>query len=97
VKRRYQTERRSGAGHLFIALSIEAFLPRAEFDARMERLIAELKSAPRAQAVAEIHYPGELEDRSERRNRSEGLALPAQTIADLERLARETGVELELG
>jgi LDH2 family malate/lactate/ureidoglycolate dehydrogenase len=93
----YQTERRSGAGHLFIALSIEEFLPRAEFDARMEQLIAELKSAPRASGAEEIHYPGELEDRSERRNRREGIALPAQTMADLEKLGRETGVELEVG
>jgi hypothetical protein len=44
----------------------------------------------------EIHFPGELEDRSERRNRLAGLALPVQTIADLEQLARDTGVELEL-
>jgi LDH2 family malate/lactate/ureidoglycolate dehydrogenase len=92
----YQTDRRSGAGHLFIALNVEAFMPRAEFDARMEQLIAELKSTPRAKGVEEIHYPGELEDRNERRHRRDGLVLPTQTVKDLRKLAQETGVELEL-
>jgi LDH2 family malate/lactate/ureidoglycolate dehydrogenase len=117
----YQTDRRSGAGHLFIALNVEAFTRRAEFDARMEQLIAGLKSTPRAKGVEEIHYPGELEDRNERRHRRDGLVLPAQTVKDrqisalatldgaighvqklghvslcLRKLARETGVELEL-
>jgi len=46
----YQAERRSGCGHLMIALDIARFLPLPDFAARMERLITELKSvlSPRA-------------------------------------------------
>ena len=44
----YKTEHRSGAGQLMIALDIAAFQPLAEFGARMERYIAELKSVPLA-------------------------------------------------
>ena len=54
----YQTEHRSGAGQLMIALDIAAFQPLAEFEARMERYIAELKSVPLAQGFDEIVYPG---------------------------------------
>jgi len=83
---------RSGAGHFFAAFDIEAFQPLAEFDARMEAFIAEIKSVPLAQGVEEIFYPGEMEARSDALLRREGLELPEDTIADLARIARERGV-----
>lgn len=89
----YQTEHPGGVGHLMLALNIASFLPLAEFDARMESLIAELKAAPLAAGADEIFYPGEIEARQAERHRREGLVLPEQTLADLTRLARETGVE----
>ena len=89
----YQTEHRGGCGHLMIALNIEAFLPPAEFNARMERLITELKSVPLAKGFDEVFYPGEIEARNEERYRREGLRLPEQTLADMAKLARETGQE----
>ena len=79
----YQTEHRSGAGQMMIALDIAAMQPLADFGARMERYIAELKSAPLALGFEEIAYPGELEARSEVRNLAEGLLLPDDTITDL--------------
>jgi LDH2 family malate/lactate/ureidoglycolate dehydrogenase len=91
----YQTEQRSGAGHLYLALDVAAFMPVEEFDARMEDLIAEVKSVPRAEGFDEIFYPGELEARAEERHRG-GLTLPEQTTIDLGRLADETGVALSL-
>jgi LDH2 family malate/lactate/ureidoglycolate dehydrogenase len=74
-----------------IALDIAAFLPLPEFNARMEQLVGELKSVPRAAAVDEILFPGEPEARSEQELRAEGIALPEQTIGDLAKLAYETG------
>jgi LDH2 family malate/lactate/ureidoglycolate dehydrogenase len=91
----YQTEQRSGAGHLYLALDVAAFMPVEEFDARMENLIAEVKSVPRAEGFDEIFYPGELEARAEERHRG-GLTLPEQTTIDLGRLADETGVALSI-
>jgi LDH2 family malate/lactate/ureidoglycolate dehydrogenase len=88
----YQTERRSGAGQMMIALNIEAFQPLTEFSDRMEQLIAELKSVPLADGFKEVFYPGELEARNEARNRAEGLTLPEDTIADLRRLAAGFGI-----
>ena len=82
----YKTENRSGAGHFVVAMSIAAFQPRAEFDARMERFIAELKAVPCAEGTEEIFYPGEIEARNDTRFRREGLLLPADTLADLEKL-----------
>ncbi|MBV8575018.1 MAG: Ldh family oxidoreductase, partial [Acetobacteraceae bacterium] len=88
----YQTEHRSGAGQFALALNIAAFQPLEEFSARTEDYIAELKSVPLAQGFDEIVYPGELEARSEAKNRADGLLLPADTLADLQKLAGEFGV-----
>ena len=88
----YQSEKRSGCGHLVIALDIAAFMSPAEFAARMEQLIEQLKSTPLASGTAEIFYPGELEARNAERHRREGLVLPKQTMVDLDRLADELGV-----
>jgi LDH2 family malate/lactate/ureidoglycolate dehydrogenase len=92
----YQTEGRSGCGHLMICLNIEAFLPLSEFNARMEKLIAELKSVPLAKGFEEVFYPGEIEIRTEERHLQEGLQLPEQTLASLAKLARETDLESRL-
>jgi LDH2 family malate/lactate/ureidoglycolate dehydrogenase len=91
-----QARRRSGAGHLVLALEIEAFLPLEEFNRRMEQLIGEVKSVPLAQGFDEVFFPGEVEDRSSARLQREGIELPAGTVADLERLAEQAGLPLEL-
>jgi LDH2 family malate/lactate/ureidoglycolate dehydrogenase len=85
----YETQSRSGAGHFIIAMSIEAFQPLADFNSRMERFIQELKSVPRAKDVDEVFYPGEIEARNDARNRKQGLALPADTLADLAKIAKQ--------
>ncbi|MDB6170046.1 MAG: putative oxidoreductase YbiC [Verrucomicrobia bacterium] len=90
VRGPYQSEQRSGCGHLMITLDIAAFLPLAEFNAGMEKLVGELKGAPLAAGFDEILYPGEPEARSAERGRREGIELPAQTMLDLTKLADET-------
>jgi LDH2 family malate/lactate/ureidoglycolate dehydrogenase len=89
----YQAEHPGGVGHLMIVMNIEAFQPLQEFNARMEDLVAELKSVPLAKGFDEVVYPGELEARNDAKNRREGILLPDDTIADLVDLARKTGTE----
>jgi LDH2 family malate/lactate/ureidoglycolate dehydrogenase len=92
----YQPDKRSGAGHLLIALNVEIFQPLAEFNARVEAMIAGLKGAKLAKGADEIFYPGEIEARNNARNRADGLLLPADTIADLAKLAEEMRVPCDL-
>lgn len=89
----YKTAEKSNCGHLMIALDIEAFQPLAQFNARMEQYISELKSVPLAKGYDEVFYPGEIEARNDIRNRKEGIQFPEDTLADLRRIARETGLE----
>jgi LDH2 family malate/lactate/ureidoglycolate dehydrogenase len=92
----YQTAEKSRCGHMMIAINIGAFQPLAQFHARMEQFIAELKSVPLAKGFDEVFYPGELEARNDAKHRREGLALPEDTRADLARIARLTGLEAKL-
>jgi LDH2 family malate/lactate/ureidoglycolate dehydrogenase len=92
----YQAERRSRAGQLMIALNIEAMQPLAEFDARMDELISQIKSVPLAQGFSEVFYPGEIEARNDVKHRREGLSLPEDTLTDLKQVAGQYGLEAQL-
>jgi len=75
-----------------IAINIEAMQPLADFNARMEQMISDLKSVPLAQGFDEVVYPGELEARHHTANTRLGILLPEDTLADLRKLATETGL-----
>ena len=74
-------------------MNIKVFQPLTNFNARMETMIAGLKSAPRAKGTEEIFYPGEIEARTNEHNLREGILLPADTLSDLSKLAHELGLE----
>jgi LDH2 family malate/lactate/ureidoglycolate dehydrogenase len=88
----YQADRRSGCGHLMIALDVAAFMPPAAFGQRVEQMIEQLKATPPAPGAAEVLVPGEPEVRCDEHNRRHGLELAQQTRADLEALGRELGL-----
>jgi LDH2 family malate/lactate/ureidoglycolate dehydrogenase len=92
----YKTAEKSNCGHFMLAINIEAFQPPAQFAERMERFIAEIKSVPPAKGFDEIFYPGEMEARNDAKNRRQGLVFPDDTLADLRRIAGETGLEANL-
>jgi LDH2 family malate/lactate/ureidoglycolate dehydrogenase len=91
----YDPVNRSGAGHFFLALNVDAFQPLAQFNARMEAHIARLKATPPAAGVSEVFYPGEIEARNDARHRDEGLLLPEDTVSDLLRVGREANVDAQ--
>jgi LDH2 family malate/lactate/ureidoglycolate dehydrogenase len=92
----YKTAEKSNCGHLMIALDIKAFQPLAEFNARMERFADEIKAVPTAKGFDEVFYPGEIEARNDAKYRREGIQFPEDTLADLKRIAKETGLEAKL-
>ena len=92
----YKTAEKSNCGHFMIAINIEMLQPLAAFNERMEQWIREVKAVPLAQGVDEVFYPGEMEARNNQKNREQGLLLPADTLADLQRIAGETGLQSRL-
>jgi LDH2 family malate/lactate/ureidoglycolate dehydrogenase len=79
-------------GHFFMAFKIEAFMPIAEFNARMEEEIVRLKALTPAAGNSEILYPGEPEARTEEKRRKNGIQLPAEIVASLVDTATALGV-----
>ena len=77
--------RDADTGHFFMTINPAFFGGLDKFTARMEKVIAELTSAPRAEGVDKIYYPGELEFISERRAEAEGVDLPDASAAELDR------------
>src|SRR5215218_405038 len=94
----YEADQRSGCGHLFLALDPDAFGDRAGYEARVRQLVDEVKTVPLARGFDEVFYPGEVEDRAEAANvAAGGVVLAEQSLADLHRLADETGVAFPVG
>lgn len=91
----YVPDRRSGCGHLVIALRVDAVMPEADFSSRMDELVALTKAVPRASGVDEIFYPGEIEAKAETAGRASGVRLPDKTVADLRELGSSCGVDLD--
>jgi len=92
VRGPYQSELRSDAGHLAIVLDIQKFQPLADFNARMDRLIGELKAVALADGSDEILYPGEAEARRDLEQRRDGLHLPDAVLRDLGDVAARVGL-----
>jgi len=89
----YMAEGTSGVGHLALALDIGSFRPVKEFNDDMEKLIDSIKNSPRAPGTDEIYYPGELEALAERRNRHQGIQIPNNTVAELDKASSALGIE----
>jgi len=88
----YQAEARSGSGHFVMALDIARFGPLDAFEARIERMIAEIKAVPLADGFEEVFYPGEIEARNEARHLRDGLDVPTKSLRDLAEAAARLGV-----
>jgi LDH2 family malate/lactate/ureidoglycolate dehydrogenase len=77
---------------LFLAIDIQRFLPLADFRARMDRLIRDVKSAAPAAGYSEVLVAGEPEERIERERRRIGIPLAQGTWDKLAALAGRLGV-----
>jgi LDH2 family malate/lactate/ureidoglycolate dehydrogenase len=82
----------TNAGHAFVALDIACFMDRPDFDARIGRMVSELRGAPPAPGVEAVLAPGEIEARNERRAIDAGLPLAAGVTDRLETVADRFGL-----
>ena len=80
----------------FIAINIDAMIPRDRFQQRLRKLIDEIHAVPTAEGVERVLLPGEREGNLMRRAQTEGIALPPDVIAKLQVVAKEYGVELRV-
>ena len=83
-------------GHTFMAIDVAAFDDVAEFKARMDNYIDEIKNSKKATGVETIYMPGEIEFLKVEERREKGIPIHINIVNDLLKIARENGVQLEL-
>jgi L-2-hydroxycarboxylate dehydrogenase (NAD+) len=83
-------------GHALIALDVARFLDPAAFQAEVTRHLDDIRNSARLPGVDRIRLPGEMRAARRRERESKGVPLPLPLMAQLDRLAAETGV-LPLG
>jgi uncharacterized oxidoreductase len=79
-------------GVLFLAIDVEQFVARAQFDGQVRRLIDHVKSCRPAPGFDEVFVPGELEHREQAKRRRIGILVDDTTWNEINVLADRYGV-----
>lgn len=82
----------AGNGVCFVVIDPTAFCPAAEFRRLVDETIAYIKSSPPAPGFTEVLVPGEIEFRTLRQRRHEGIPVDPPTLAALRRHGERLGV-----
>jgi LDH2 family malate/lactate/ureidoglycolate dehydrogenase len=82
----------SDVGHFFLVMKVEAFMPLADFEARMETAIERLKALPPAKGFSAVQYPGERSGAAEMERRNSGIPVEEEALRVLRDLAAELGI-----
>jgi ureidoglycolate dehydrogenase (NAD+) len=81
-------------GAAFIVIDSQAIMPAAEFTRRMETLVDEIHAAPLADGAERLRVPGETEWERHDRAMQQGIPLPEDVVANLQKAAAMTGLDL---
>jgi LDH2 family malate/lactate/ureidoglycolate dehydrogenase len=74
-----------------LVIDPRAFSP-SDFKAQVEAFVRYLKATRPAEGFAEVFYPGEIEYRTERRRRREGIPIQETTWRQLGEVAARFGI-----
>jgi LDH2 family malate/lactate/ureidoglycolate dehydrogenase len=91
-----QPDEPSLTGHFFIALNPLALISREDLAARMAEFVAAVHQSPMWDEKQEMLLPGELEHRRAQDRRRTGIPLPAGLVQELQTLAAELNVALDI-
>jgi LDH2 family malate/lactate/ureidoglycolate dehydrogenase len=72
----------------------DLFVPLDAYRARMDKLVAAVRGARRAEGFDEILMPGEREQRLEEEHRRTGIPIGPIELESLRKIAAKAGVEL---
>jgi LDH2 family malate/lactate/ureidoglycolate dehydrogenase len=89
----FQQDTNFDVGHQMLAVRPDAFIDRASFEDRLEKLIDEVEAAPPIDPDQPVVLPGELERRRMEERRRKGVPVDRETVERLRGLARELEIE----
>jgi len=81
-------------GAAFLAIDIGVMMPPEDFARRMEELIAEVHSSPRADGVDRLFVPGERDWERYDSAMVDGIPLPPDVVTSLQSAADSVGLDL---
>ncbi len=81
-------------GHFFQLIDINSFMPAETFKKRVDQMIREIKSSPKAEGVEEIYLPGEIEFNTERERLRNGIPLDQEVYEALKIVGEEANVDI---
>jgi LDH2 family malate/lactate/ureidoglycolate dehydrogenase len=88
-------DKAQNVGHFFQLIDITRFMPVDLFKQRVDQMIEEIKSSPKAEGCNEIFVPGEIEFNIERKRQAEGITISKEVYADIKQVGAECGVNIE--
>jgi len=77
-------------GHVLIALDVARFLDPKDFTAEVTRHLDDLRNSTKLPGVDRIRLPGEMRAARRHDRAAKGVPIPAQLMAQLDKLAAET-------
>ena len=85
-------EHPQNVGHLIGAIDIGHFIPLDQFHERIDQMAAEIRAIPRAEGVARIFLPGDIEAAKTDQRGRDGIPVAEPIRQDLAELGRRLGV-----
>jgi LDH2 family malate/lactate/ureidoglycolate dehydrogenase len=82
-------------GHFVLALNIEHFMPMAQFMARADAFVQEIKATPLAEGATEIFVPGEQSYRRWQERLERGLSVGPRVADKLRTIGQSLGVDFD--
>ena len=92
----FQDDRNFDVGHIMVAIDPQAFMGEAEFQQRLEELVAEVKGAPAIDPQRPILLPGEIEFKRMEERQRDGVPVARETVEGLRELAQMLDVDFPL-
>ena len=82
-------------GAAFLAIDVGAMMPLDAFKERIDKMIDDVRQAPKAKGSERIYVPGEIEWQKRREALANGIPLPADVLASLRGLAEDLGLKAD--
>ncbi len=79
---------------LAMAVNVGSFMPLSDFTSKVDKLIVEIKSTPKAAGVQEILIPGEPEFRAQERRLKEGIPISEEVWREIKKTAERFHIEI---
>ncbi len=91
----FSMDTKNNVSHLCIVIDPAKFVGADAFNHKMENVVDDLHSKPLAKGTERIYAPGEIEWGRYHKAMSEGVDIPDDVAANLEKLEKKSGIKIE--